>query len=144
MVKAMQIAILAMSMTSLAKAAGTCPVTLVSGATEPDGISLRFRNAGKLPIRRLEFNCNVMRVRLGETRRQLVCREDNALFYPGTEYTVRYRYPDGTPRPVQVSLKSVTTLGGYVWKASKNDDCRKLTIEPAAAAKQARASKSPK
>ena len=133
-----------MFMTSLSKAAGTCPVTLVGGTPEQDGISLTFRNAGKLLIRRLEFNCNVMRVRLGEPRQQLLCREDTALFYPGTEYAVRYPYPDRTPRAVEVSLKSVTTSDGYVWKASKNDGCRTLTIEPGAPAKQTRVSKSPK
>ena len=75
-----------------------------------------------------------MRARLGEPQRQLFCREDNALFYPGTEYTVKYPYPDRTPRPVLVSLKSVMTSDGYMWKPSKNDGCRTLTLEPRASA----------
>jgi hypothetical protein len=144
MAKAIRVAIFALSVTSLANAAGACPAVLVSGGAEQDGISVTFRNIGKLPIRRLEFNCDVMRARLGEPRRQLHCREDNALFYPGIEYTVKYPHPDRTPRPVVVSLKSVMTSDGNFWKASKSGVCGTLTIEPPATARHNRARIPPK
>lgn len=69
--------------------AGVCPVTMVSGTGNPDAMVIAFRNAGKLPIRRLEFNCTPVHAQTGKRAGKL-CREENALFYPGAEYTVRY------------------------------------------------------
>lgn len=106
-----------------------CPVMLVSGAGEPDAMVVTFRNAGKLPIRRLEFNCTPVRAQSGNRARR-ACREQNALFYPGPEYTVRYPYPGGVAQAVVVSLKSVTLSDGTVWKPSKRQPCRALRITP--------------
>lgn len=63
--------------------ASSCPVTLVTGTGDVDGIVLTFRNAGKLPIRELEFNCSLARA--ARPPQRMACREKNALFYPGME-----------------------------------------------------------
>ena len=128
MSKATQLAILAVFFTPLADASGTCPVTLLSGAADRGAITVTFLNAGKLPIRRLEFSCTLVHAQAHEAQRTL-CREENALFFPGTEYTVRYTYP-GIPRPVRVSLKSITSSDGYIWKPSQRQPCRVLKIYP--------------
>lgn len=120
---------LAVLFTSLADASSPCPVTLISAAGEPDAIAVTFRNAGKLPIRRLEFNCTLVHGQIHKAERT-PCREENALFFPGAEYTVRYPYPDGVPRPFVVSLKSVTSSDGYIWKPSKREACRILRGHP--------------
>ena len=106
-----------------------CPVMLVSGTGERDAMVITFRNAGKLPIRRLEFNCTPVRGHSGKRLRR-PCREENALFYPGPEYTVRYPYPGGRAEPVVVSLRSVKLSDGTVWKPSKRQPCRALRIVP--------------
>lgn len=103
--------------------ASICPVMMVSGVGERDQIVLTFRNVGKLPIRRLEFAC-------ASGGRTGVCREGNALFYPGMEYTVRYPYPAGKRGPVTVGVKSLTMSNGFVWKPSKKQPCRTLRVAP--------------
>jgi hypothetical protein len=104
-----------------------CPVMMVSGTGDADGIVLTFRNSGKLLIRQLEFSCTTAQVR--DSGRG-VCRERNALFYPGMQYTVRYLYPGGARGVVTVVVKSVTTADGFVWKPSKKQKCRALRITP--------------
>ncbi len=130
MSKGIHLAMLAVMFSSFgAHASGTCPVTLVSGAADADAITVTFLNAGKLLIRRLELNCTLIH---GQTHKagRTPCREENALFFPGTEYTVRYPYPDGIRQPVRVSLRSVTLSDGYIWKPSKRQTCRILRIYP--------------
>jgi hypothetical protein len=129
MSKGIQLAMLTVILASFADASSTCPVTLVSGAADPDAIAVTFLNVGKLPIRRLEFNCIVVHAQTHKAERT-PCHEENALFFPGTEYTVRYPYPDGIPRRVLVSLRSVTLSDGYIWKPSKRQACRMLRIYP--------------
>lgn len=103
--------------------ASICPVMMVSGVRDGDEIVVTFRNAGKLLIRRLEFAC-------GAGSKAGVCREGNALFYPGMQYTVRYPHPGSRRSAVTVAVKSVTTADGYVWKPSKKQTCRTLQIAP--------------
>jgi len=103
-----------------------CPVAMVSGAGERDGISVTFRNQTKLPIRRLEFRCAVATG--GRKAQTGSCQERNALFYPGGEYTVRYPYPGGVAKPVIVTVRSVMLMDGFVWKPTKHDVCRVLRI----------------
>ena len=123
------IALPALALTFISQAgASTCPVTLVSGIGEPGAIVLTLRNGGKLPIRRLDFNCTPATARSG--KRNSLCREDNALFYPGTELTLRYAYPSGVRQPVTVSLKSATFSDGFVWKPTKRQPCRTLRVVP--------------
>src|SRR6516225_5359279 len=103
--------------------ASVCPVMMVSGARERDEIVVTFRNVGKLPIRRLEFACTAGG-KLG------VCRERNALLYPGMQYTARYPYPGDGRSAVTVAVKSVTMSNGFEWKPSKKQPCRGLRITP--------------
>jgi hypothetical protein len=116
-------------LTSLAFASGSCPITLLSGTGDATSIAITFQNAGKLPIRQLEFNCVPVQ-RQAHRAQHNTCREANALFFPGMEYTVRYSYPRGLPEQIQVSLKSVTLSNGYVWKPSQRQSCRVLRIKP--------------
>jgi hypothetical protein len=104
--------------------ASVCPLTIVSGTGEKDGIVLTVRDYGKLPIRRLEFRC------IGPTGKAGACREENALFYPGMEYTLRYPYPAGKPGIVTVAVEDATMSDGFVWKPSKKQPCRQLHISP--------------
>jgi hypothetical protein len=99
----------------LANASNTCMVTMVSGAADADGISVTFRNAGKLPIRRLEFNCAPIRPQARKVKGTL-CHAENGLFFPGTEYIVSYPYPIHLPRSLTVSLRSAILSDGYIWK----------------------------
>jgi hypothetical protein len=109
----------------LAEAAGKCPVTLVSGAGSLDSLSVTFRNDGKLPIRALEFNCQL----LSDRSDNIHCVEGNALFFPGMEYTVTYVHRTRVPGRVRVSLRSITYADGYVWKPSPEVSCRALRVD---------------
>ena len=129
MSKAGQLAVFVILFASLGQASNPCPVTPVNGTDDLNAFAITFRNAGKLPIRRLEFNCNLAQLKTHKVQ-TIQCSEKNALFFPGTEYTVRYPYPDGVPRPVLVSLKSATTADEYIWKPSRREPCRTLHIVP--------------
>lgn len=104
-----------------------CPVLLVSGTADQNHISITFMNMGKLPIRQLEFNCGP-RDSIARNMADLSqCREDNALFYPGHEYTLDYATRDRSHN-IQISVKSVTLSDGYVWKPSPGQLARAMTI----------------
>jgi hypothetical protein len=128
MARARALAILMILVWASACAFGVCPVMMISGAAERDNIVLSFRNSGKLSIRQLEFSCTSLPSWTVERTNQ--CREANALFYPGMQYTVRYPYPDATRGSLSVAVKSVTTSDGFVWKPSKKQPCRVLRIVP--------------
>ena len=57
--KAIRLALLSLLLTPLSLAGSTCPVTPITGTVDRDAIAVTFRNTGKLPVRRLEFNCYV-------------------------------------------------------------------------------------
>ena len=116
----------------LAQAGSPCPLTLISGEGDLSGITISFNNAGKEPIRRVEFGCAAKRNHKGtpHTNRAGICRENNAMFFPATPYELKYPYPGGVPAPVVVSVKSVTLSDGYIWKPSKYQKCRTLRIVP--------------
>ena len=122
--------ILIIGLPGLVQASGACPLTLVSSAGDRDSIRVTFRNLGKLPIRRIEFSCVLARGQAHQAS-NADCREDNAMFFSATPYTVRYAYPGGVPGTVLVSVQSVTLSGGYVWKPSRHETCRVLRITPA-------------
>jgi len=124
------LALFAVSGASAAKSA--CPVLMVSGTGDRDGIAVTFRNLGKLPIRRIEFNCTPPRTQSRQTPRGQ-CAEQNASFVPRTEFTVSYPYPGGKSAPLVVSLRSVTFSDGHTFKPSKRDPCRVLKITPSRA-----------
>ena len=113
----------------MAGASSPCPLTLVSGEIAPHLLTLTFWNTGKLPIQRVELNCTLIRAQ--RTRTQSVpCQEQNALFFPGPEYTVSYAYAGSLPRSALVSLKNVTMSNGFVWKSSARQPCRALKLYP--------------
>ena len=120
------ISIICILLCASADALAVCPVMIVSGVGESDGIVLTFRNSGKLPIRQLEFSCKSQPTQ----RDSKACREANALFYPGMQYTVRYPYPDGKAKTVTLAVKSATTSDGFTWMPSKKEPCRTLRIVP--------------
>jgi len=125
MLERIRLAVLVVLLGQLANAAGRCPVTLVSASGTLDSLSITFMNAGKLPIRRLEFNCKP----IGDRSDNIRCGEDNALFYPGMEYTVTYAHKARAPERVRVSLKSLTSADGFVWKPNPAVSCRVLRVE---------------
>lgn len=122
------LAVLTIVMTVCSNAVGVCPVMMISGTGETDNIVLTFRNSGKLLIRQLEFSCGPLQAPSEAQARS--CREANALFYPGMQYTLRYPYPNGKRQTVTVAVKSVTMSDGFVWKPSKKQPCRTLRIVP--------------
>jgi hypothetical protein len=112
----------------LAHAAGRCPLTLISGTGGSDSISITFMNAGKLPIRRLEFNCKPIGDR-SDKAEPIHCVEENALFFPGVQYTVTYAHRARAKERVRVSLRSITYGHGLVWKPSQEAACRVVRID---------------
>lgn len=104
--------------------ASVCPVMIVSGTGDRDGIAVTVRNAGKLPIRQLQLRCVGVSGKVGN------CEEANALFYPGMEYTLRYPYPSGRRGVVTVAAQSATMSDGFVWKPTKKQPCRQIRISP--------------
>lgn len=131
MSKAIRFLIISISpiLASVAFASDPCPITLLSATGDAGSIAITFQAAGKLPIRQLEFNC-VPAQQQARKARYTHCREANALFFPGTEYTVSYPYPRGRPERIRVSLKSATLSNGYVWTPSKRQVCSVLRIVP--------------
>ena len=115
-------------LTSFAEAS-PCPLTLVSGEADRNAIVLTLRNAGKLPIRGVEFNCAPLHPR-AKNPQAADCRERNLLFFPGTTNTVSYAYAGRIPQTLLVSVVSITLSDGFVWKPSKHDTCRVLQITP--------------
>jgi hypothetical protein len=114
---------------SFAFAGPPCPLMMVRGTGDHDGIHLTFRNVGKLAIRALDFSCTATNPR---TRKQQTgsCREDNGMFYPGPEYNLGFAYPNGKQERVRVSLRSALLIDGYLWRPSKGQGCRVLNIQP--------------
>ena len=123
---ALNISIIGILLVVSADALVVCPVMIVSGVGESDSIVLTFRNPGKLPMRQLEFSCKSS----PSQRDSNACREANALFYPGMQYTLRCPYPGGRAKTVTVAVKSVTTSDGFTWKPTKKQPCRTLRIVP--------------
>ncbi|MGA7290348.1 MAG: hypothetical protein WBX02_19760 [Terriglobales bacterium] len=125
MLASIRLAVFVVLLGQLANATGRCPVTLVSASGTLDSVSITFMNAGKLPIRRLEFSCKLT----GDRSDNIRCEEDNALFYPGMEYTVTYAHMARIPEQVRISLKSLTLADGYVWKPNPAASCRVLRVD---------------
>jgi TonB family protein len=105
-----------------------CPVLLVSGTADQNHISITFINMGKLPIRQLEFNCGPRNSIIGTMADLSLCRKNNALFYPGQEYTLDYANQQRSHH-IQISIKTVILSDGYVWQPSRGQSCRTVTID---------------
>ncbi len=116
----------------LAQAGSSCPVTLVGGEGDANGIVISLLNAGKEPIRRVEFDSVAIRGHTGSSHanRAGVCSEENTMLFPATPYDLKYAYPGGVAVPVLVSVKLVALSDGYIWKPSKHQKCRTLRIVP--------------
>jgi hypothetical protein len=128
MVKAALLPVISPVLSLLAFGSGTCPINLLQADRDANSISITFQNVGKLPIRRLEFDCAPLQ-EPGHKEQPITCREANALFFPGMEYTVSYPYPKGVSGRILVSVKSITLSDGYFWKPSKNDRCGELRVD---------------
>lgn len=105
-----------------------CPVLLVGGAADQSRISITFVNMGKLAIRKLEFSCGPSNSAIGNLADLSPCTENNALFYPGQEYTLEYANQHRS-RHIQISVKAVMLSDGYIWKPSGGQSCRVVTID---------------
>jgi hypothetical protein len=126
--KAIPVVLLAVFLAPPADASSACPLTLLSGTVEPNGISVTFRNTGKLPIRWLEFTCKPVDAQ-GDKAHRAHCFETNASFMPETVYTTSYAF-SGVPGPVLVSVKRVTFSDGRNWEPSQRVPCRVLKLVP--------------
>jgi hypothetical protein len=106
-------------------AAIACPVTLVEGKADQDGVVLSFRNTGKLPIQELEFDCALTS---GPTAHRLTCHRETGLFFPGTDYTSSFAY-SSRAGSIQVSLKAARLSDGSTWIFNRDQRCRPLRID---------------
>ena len=127
MEKAIAVLALVLAFAPRGETGSACPIMLVSGSKDQDTISVTFRNSAKSPVRRLEFDCRLANAPAGASE-QARCYEPNASFLPVGEYTVSYAIPGGSHEAVLVSVKSVTFSDGHVFKPTKRDPCRTLTI----------------
>lgn len=101
-----------------------CPITLVEGKADQDGIELSFRNKGKLPIQKLEFNCTPAG---SSTAHRVTCHTETGLFYPGTDYTSSFAYRNRAGS-IQVSLQAARLSDGSSWLFNRDERCRPLRI----------------
>jgi hypothetical protein len=102
-----------------------CPVSLVEGKANQDGIVLSFRNKGKLPIQELEFNCTPAS---SSTPHGLACHTETGLFFPGTDYTSSFAYKSRA-RSIQVSLKTARFSDGSTWIFNRDQRCHPLRMD---------------
>jgi hypothetical protein len=131
MFKILKLASLLLLLIPPAEASSPCPVTLLRGTGTQDSFSVTFRQTARLPIRRLELNCNVGNNNTREAKaHQLHCWEHNADFMPNMVYTLDYTYGGSRPNSIAVSVRSVTFSDGSIWKPSRRETCRALTIFP--------------
>jgi hypothetical protein len=77
MLKFIHLAMLAVFLTPWAEASSGCLVTLVGATAGSDAITVTFRNVGKLPVRRLEFNCTLIHAQAHKAQ-SFLCHEENA------------------------------------------------------------------
>jgi hypothetical protein len=101
-----------------------CPVFLLEGKANQDGIVLSFRNKGKLPIQELEFNCTPAST---STPHGLACHTETGLFFPGTDYTSSFPY-GSRAQSVQVALRTARFSDGSTWLANRDQKCQPLRM----------------
>lgn len=102
-----------------------CPVMLLSGDAGKDTITLSFMNKGKFPISRLSLSCSPSSIR---ATRDSTCHTENAVFFPGTEYSINFSYPDASKYRVVISVKEAILSSGARWDTHSTDSCRRLRI----------------
>jgi hypothetical protein len=103
-----------------------CPVTLVDGKADRDGIILSFRNTGKLPIQELELDCALTS---SQGVHRTTCHNEMGLFFPGTDYTSSFAYRSHA-ESIQVSVKTARLSDGSTWMSIRDQRCRPLRIAP--------------
>jgi hypothetical protein len=101
-----------------------CPVTLVEGKADQDGVVLSFRNTGKLPVQELELDCALTS---SPTAHRTTCDRVTGLFFPGTDYTSSFAYRSRSDS-IQVSLKAARLSDGSSWISNRDQRCRPLRI----------------
>jgi hypothetical protein len=101
-----------------------CPVSLLDGKADQNGIVLSFRNKGKLPIQELVFNCTPT----SSTAHRLTCHAETGLFFPGTDYTSSFAYSNRAGS-IRVSLKTARLSDGSTWIFNRDQRCRPLRID---------------
>lgn len=106
-------------------AAIACPVSLLEGEADQDGIVLSFRNKGKLPIQELEFDCTPTS---SPKAHRLTCHAETGLFFPGTDYTSSFPYPKRAGS-IQVSLRTARLSDGSSWMFNRDQRCHPLKID---------------
>lgn len=107
-------------------AAIACPVVLLDGTVDRDGVTFAFRNKGKLPLQQLSFDC--LPGGAAPAHRSL-CHVESGLFYPGTDYTVSFAYPHAKGW-VLVSLSVARQSDGSLWMQRRDDLCHPLRVRP--------------
>ena len=102
-----------------------CPVTLIDGSYTQGGISLSFRNIGKLPIQQLELDCAPLG---GQSAARTACHVESGLFFPGTQSAMSFLYPGNRLNAVLVSVKRIRLSDGNIWMATRSQFCPTLKI----------------
>jgi hypothetical protein len=103
-----------------------CPVTLVDGKADRDGIVLSFRNKGKMPIQQLAFDCALTS---SQGVHRTSCHNESGLFYPGTDYTSSFAYRSHAGS-IEVFVKNARLADGSFWFSNRDQRCRPLRIVP--------------
>jgi hypothetical protein len=106
-------------------AAIACPVYLVEGKADQNGIVLSFRNKGKLPIQELAFNCTPAS---NSAAHRVACHTETGLFFPGTDYTSSFAYSNRA-KSIQLSLRSARLSDGSSWLLNRDQRCHPLRID---------------
>jgi hypothetical protein len=102
-----------------------CPITLTDGSVNQDGITLTFRNKGKLPIQQVEFDCTAVK---GQKAHRSTCHEDAGLFFPGNSYDMTFAYPTKGVASVLLSLSTARLSDGSSWISKRDQACHALKI----------------
>jgi hypothetical protein len=103
-----------------------CPVTLVDGKADRDGVTVSFQNTGKLPIQGLELNCALAS---SQGVHRTTCHNETGLFFPGTDYTSSFAYRSHAGS-IEVSVKTARLSDGSTWMSNRDQRCRPLKIDP--------------
>ncbi len=101
-----------------------CPLKLIDGSLQQDGLRVTFRNTGKLAIQQLDISCRPLD---GKSRRSASCRTETGLFYPGQQYDLDFQY-GGAHKAVVLSLESARLSDGSEWRVGPHQACKSLKV----------------
>ena len=107
------------------QAAMTCPVRLSDGKIDQGTISISFMNSGKTPIRELGLDCSPLQ---GRKSTRVDCHSESGVFYPGTQYSLRFAYSGKGSNAIEMSVESVRLQDGTIWTSTQDQPCRPLKI----------------